>query len=43
MRDPTGLTRVNRFAREFSRIGSGYRNSPNRQLLRGAARRGWTR
>jgi hypothetical protein len=40
LRDPTGITRVNRFAREFARIGSGYRNSPNRNLLRGSARRG---
>ena len=39
--DPTGITRVNRFAREFARVGSGYAASPNRKMLRGAARRGY--
>ncbi|HEY2530278.1 MAG TPA: hypothetical protein VGJ20_20470 [Xanthobacteraceae bacterium] len=33
--------RVNRYAREVARVGTGYRSSPNRNLLRGAARRGY--
>lgn len=33
--------RVNRYAREVARVGSGYQSSPNRNLLRGKARRGY--
>jgi hypothetical protein len=35
------LTYPNRYAREFARVGSGYRSSPNRHLLRGSARKGY--
>lgn len=33
--------RANRYAREVARVGTGYRSSPNRNLLRGKARRGF--
>lgn len=37
----TDPLRINRFTREVGRVGSGYASSPNRNMLRGSARRGY--